>query len=726
MLLVSLLLLLLSNGLTVRKDVSILYSRLGLFILMYCVLSAYASTQFTIIEKGFGLYNGLFSATDITHVFQPLVFITSLIILLLTSFYPRKIYGYISEKINIDRIVSQIINKMAEHYIIIEYALIILFVVLGGSLLQSSGDFMSAYLCIELQSYGLYIICVITRDSEFSTSSGLTYFLLGGVSSCFILFGIAAIYVNSGLSNLDGFYGLTNLTSDNEGFNTWYDSQYINYSLLIISVGLLFKIGAAPFHFWAPDVYDGIPTTVTTFVAIVAKISILVLMLDLVHYTSETVAKTTFDWTTGILISCLLSLIIGTVLGLSQTRIKRLFSYSTISHVGFILLALGVNTIESSKAFIFYLIQYTFANLDAFVILVSIGFSLYLYANNNLVFIKLKDKNYSPIQLISQIKGYSYINPILALSLTIVMLSFVGLPPLVGFFSKQMVLSSALDNGFVFLVFISIFTSVIGAVYYLGIIKTMFFDKSDYTTDELEFNTTLSSNLTLISSILTLGILFFILIPDEILNLSDILSIISFTDNTYFVDSSERPDFDNRLHNRFHKAANNWYAVVKSQQNLSNAFDSMGSSERSLRRIYTEVEIQGILEARQEFSSWLEEAKNLSGLGKTDMQKHIEMEVFLDENCKKFDKAVSIAQTISLEKYPEPEDYTAYRKSTVEIYTKLKDAAHINEMLKRLNPAEHTDSATLKRLSIVNPTANTKVNFCSICEWSNKVATFKK
>ena len=223
-------------------------------------------------------------------------------------------------------------------------------------------------------------------------------------------------------------------------------------------------------------------------------------------------------------------MIIGTLLGLTQTRIKRLFAYSTISHVGFILFTLSVNTIKSSKAFIFYLIQYTISNINAFIILVSIGFSLYLYAKEKSSFsIKLKDRNNSPIQLISQLKGYFYINPILALCLTIVMLSFIGLPPLVGFFAKQMVLSSALENGFVFLTLVAVITSVIGAVYYLGIIKTMFFEKSEYVKSKIDFNVTISGNLTLPISIISLLILLFILTANELLYLSNILSIVSFT-----------------------------------------------------------------------------------------------------------------------------------------------------------------------------------------------------
>src|ERR1700744_4654113 len=193
--------------------------------------------------------------------------------------------------------------------------------------------------------------------------------------------------------------------------------------------------------------------------------------------------------------SSLFSLIIGTVVGLSQFRIKRLFAYSTISHVGFILLALSINSIESIQAFIFYLMQYSISNLNAFIILVSIGFSLYYYVNDNDEYKELSDKNNSPIQLISQIKGLFYINPILALSLAITIFSFVGIPPLIGFFAKQMVLSAALDNGYVFLTLVAILTSVIGAVYYLNIIKEIFFYSSEYKINPLIKNLNLKGTI---------------------------------------------------------------------------------------------------------------------------------------------------------------------------------------------------------------------------------------
>jgi NADH-ubiquinone oxidoreductase chain 2 len=175
-------------------------------------------------------------------------------------------------------------------------------------------------------------------------------------------------------------------------------------------------------------------------------------------------------------------------MGLTQFRIKRLYAYSTISHVGFILLALAISSVESTQAFIFYLLQYSISNLNAFVILIAIGFSLYCYTNKNQEIEELTDKENSPIQLVKQLKGYFYINPILALSLTITIFSFAGVPPLIGFFGKQMVLSAALNEGFIILSLIAILTSVIGAIYYLNIIKEMFFSSPEY-----EYNKSLSS-----------------------------------------------------------------------------------------------------------------------------------------------------------------------------------------------------------------------------------------
>lgn len=560
MLIFSVLFLILSNAVTLRRDKSILFSRVSIIVLVYSSLLAFFSLHIISLEAGIGMYGGLFHATSTTQIFHIFIFLISAAILQLTGFYPRRVL--IPEYSSLYKLFvynflyyrTKIINKMGEQFKIIEYPLILLFIITGSVFLVSTSDLVSIFLSIELQSYGLYLLSTIYRNSERATSGGLTYFLLGGLSSCFILLGTSLLYANSGTTNLDGIYvitSLSDLSNDNDNILYWYKSYYINFSLLILSVGFLFKVSAAPFHFWSPDVYDAIPTIVTTFVAIVAKISIFIFFLELVHYTSNSLYNFEFSWTSSLLISSLLSLIIGTVVGLTQLRIKRLFAYSTISHVGFILLALSINSIESIQAFIFYLMQYSISNLNAFVILVSIGYSLYYYVNDDKEFKQLIDKNNSPIQLIKQLKGFFYINSFLTLSFAITIFSFVGIPPLIGFFAKQMVLSAALDNGYIFLTLVGILTSVISAVYYLNIIKLVFFDKPDYEVnpellninlhgnliknnvliEKLTFkvnNIILSSSLTITISVLTLVVILFIFVPQEWLSMANILALIIF------------------------------------------------------------------------------------------------------------------------------------------------------------------------------------------------------
>lgn len=536
MLLTFLFFLLFSNGLTVRPDSSILYSRLTLVIVFYSIVSANKSLHFSYLEKGVSIYGGLFNISSLTQSFQIFIFLLTFFILLMTAYYPRKKYvasfSSMSDILfkNVKQYIS-IINKMSEQFTIIEYALIMLFAITGASLLISSADLASLYLCLELQSFSLYIISSLHRNSESSTGSALTYFLLGALSSCFILLGIALIYANSGLTNLEGLFSIVSDTEKYASFSLWYNHTYFFYSFLLISVGLLFKIAAAPFHWWSPDVYDGVPTIVTTFIAILGKIAILILFLELVHYTSALLYSNSqfYSWTTSLTLSCFFSLIIGTILGLTQERIKRLLAYSTISHIGFILLALLVHTLESYQAFLFYIIQYIFTNLNVFFILIAMGFNLYLFFTNNVEFNNLSEKNNSPIQLISQIKGYFTINPVLSLCLVITMFSFIGLPPLLGFFGKLMVLTSALDNGKILLVLVAIITSVIGAVYYLNVIKTIYFENPEYKKTYIYVDMTLSNMFSITLAIFNLAIIIFIFNPDLLLNLCDLLSLIGYS-----------------------------------------------------------------------------------------------------------------------------------------------------------------------------------------------------
>lgn len=567
MLLTLLVLLLLSNAVTSNKDKSILYSRAVILSLLFIILLLIDNLYVSPLITNIGIYGGLFNITIVSHALNIFIYFVSAIILTLTAFYPRKInlkqfsniFNMFSKKLIYDKNI--ISNKTGEQFRIIEYALIIIFILSGAMFLISTADLVSIFLAIELQSYGLYILSTLYRDSEVATGSGLTYFLLGGLSSCFILLGSALLYSNTGTTSLDNIYIINNICDVKEiiNFQSWYDSSFMHLCIIIMVTGFLFKVSAAPFHFWSPDVYDGIPTIVTTFVAIIAKISIFGFLLGLVYYTESDHAD--FSWKNILMLSSLFSLIIGSVLGLTQSRIKRLFAYSTISHVGFILLALSITTTESIQSYIFYILQYSLANLNAFVILITIGYTLYFYSyKENSEGEKLIDQNNSPIQFINQIKGYFHINPYLAISLSITLFSFVGVPPLMGFFAKQMILSSALDNGYIFMTLIAIITSVIGAGYYLNLIKQIFFYKSDYVkntslfqndnpernnNDKLvalvlsrnngifnsdRFNIsltdiTVNSSLSGIISTLTLLLIVFIFIPMEWFNIITILTI---------------------------------------------------------------------------------------------------------------------------------------------------------------------------------------------------------
>ena len=572
MLIFLLIFLLFSNAITLRRDKSILFSRVVITSLILSSFLAYTNLYLRPLEKGIGIYGGLFNVSIYTITFNIFLFLISAIILTLNGFYPRNIYvpqlssisNVLCKKLSYNKKIISGLN--GEQFRIIEYSLIIVFIISGAVFLISTADLVSIFLSIELQSYGLYILSTLYRESESSTASGLTYFLLGGLSSCFILFGSALLYINSGTSNLDNIYIISNI-SDLQNFpliSYMYQPYYFNISLLMMFTGFLFKVSAAPFHFWTPDVYDGIPTIVTSYVAIVAKISILAFFLEIVYYTNYDFLS--FNWKNILIISSLFSLVIGSILGLTQSRIKRLFAYSTISHVGFMLLALTINTTESIKSYIFYILQYSMSNLNAFIIILAIGYSLYLYVYNDNNKNNSKDNrlavsdNYSPIQLINQIKGYFYVNPFISISLAITLFSFVGIPPIIGFFAKQMILSAAIDSGYVFMALVAILTSVIGAGYYLNLIKQIFFYKNDYivnsnleninvavyeTDDTLESNFSkstkdlkplkiksdnvkISGSLSSSISIITLLLLLFIYTPEEWFSIVSILTLMLF------------------------------------------------------------------------------------------------------------------------------------------------------------------------------------------------------
>jgi len=567
MLIYSIIILILSTAVNNNRDSSILFSRITILALITSLIVLSINLNFNFINEGIILYGGLFMIKSHIFLFILFILMLSIFIIGLNSFNLRKKVPNIniSKQSTTNKIEEKKSNytyenslkddsdfsynhKIRENYIkklnimtheyrIIEYPLIILFCLTGAIFLLCSYDIVSIFLSIELQSYGLYLLCSIHRNSESSINAGLTYFLLGGLSSCIILLGISLLYINTGNTSLENIYMINSISNtfannilyENVNVHSIYTDIYREYTyiqlpLAIMSVGLLFKIGSAPFHFWSPDVYDAIPTNVTTFVAIIAKISILILLFELTFYTDSNIK--TLSWLNNIVLSAVLSLLIGSILGLIQYRIKRLFAYSTISHLGFILLALSINTLESSRALFFYIIQYSLSNLNAFVILITIGYNLYFYVLKKNI--NIKTDNYSPVQFIIQLKGYFHINPMIAISLALTLFSFIGIPPLIGFFGKQMVLIAALDKGYLFITLVAILTSVISAVYYLVLVKFMFFEDSIYKlNNEIyksklfinPYNVSMSSYLSFTISILTLFTLLFMFFDQELIRL---------------------------------------------------------------------------------------------------------------------------------------------------------------------------------------------------------------
>jgi len=324
MLVFGIIVLLLSTAVNNRRDCSILFSRVTMLILINTIIILYVNINVNFLSDGLILYGGLMTIKNHTILFSIFILLLSTFIVSLSSFFPRKIVAnqiIRDNSMKFTSLITIITNKMSDQYRIIEYPLIILFCLTGAIFLISSSDIVSIFLSIELQSYGLYLISSIYRNSESSINAGLTYFLLGGLSSCIILLGMSLLYVNTGNTNLENIYIINNIWNAfsnsliHENIptdNLWvYQTIYTEYTYMqipfaIISVGLLFKIAAAPFHFWSPDVYDSIPTIVTTFVAIIAKISLLLLFLELIFYTDNSL--TTLSWSNNLIISSILSL----------------------------------------------------------------------------------------------------------------------------------------------------------------------------------------------------------------------------------------------------------------------------------------------------------------------------------------------------------------------------------------------------------------------------------
>ena len=473
----------------------ILYVRISSIIFIYAGALSFNAFYIQSIGSGIGIYSGLFQVTTITQFLDFVILIIGGLIL-------------ISWPLNFK---ERIINTWPAA----EYSLIVLFSTFGQILLVSSQDLISMYLSIELQSFGVYILSTIYRDSESATKAGLKYFLLGSLSSCIILLGSGLVYSYSGLTNLESIFQLITVTE-----NTLI-IQGLSLGIVLIFIGYLFKISAAPLHNWAPDVYDDSPTIITIWLTIMPKLSILIFLLEIQSQIGLSLL-TVFSLSIKnlLLISSLLSLIIGSVLGLSQSRIKRLLAYSTISHIGFILLSLAINTEQAIDSFLFYIIQYSLTNLNTFLILIALG---YIIKNNSSTYKPV----FQDIKYITELRGLFFNNPLLSLSLTICLFSMAGIPPLIGFFSKQFVLYSAMQSELYFISIICIIVSVISASYYLKIIKVLHQENTEEVKDNFNLGSIGGVHSFMIST-LTLFILLFILKPSILLNSTQLLALSLF------------------------------------------------------------------------------------------------------------------------------------------------------------------------------------------------------
>jgi len=337
-----------------------------------------------------------------------------------------------------------------------EYVILMILAVTGMMLVVSSYDLIAMYLAIELQSFCMYIIAALKRNSEFSTEAGLKYFILGAFSSGLLLFGCSLVYGFTGTTNYQQLFQILSTIDKTIDLEV---SNAIILGVLFILIGMLFKLSAAPFHLWAPDVYEGAPTSVTAFFAIVPKIAILGLVVRLFSYVFYGLL---LPWQEILILCSIFSMIIGTLGALWQNKIKRLLAYSGIGHIGYMLIGISTGSIEGIYATFFYIVVYIIMTVATFTILLSIR----------------KQGNLSKLKYINDLSGLFISNPQLAFSFSIIMFSMCGIPPLAGFFSKMFIFISAINMEMYFLAIIGVMTSVIASFYYIRIIKLMFFDSA--------------------------------------------------------------------------------------------------------------------------------------------------------------------------------------------------------------------------------------------------------
>ncbi len=352
-----------------------------------------------------------------------------------------------------------------------EYYLLTLFSVLGMMIMVSSNSFLLVYLGLELLSLSLYALVALQRDSKLASESAVKYFVMGGLASGFILYGVSLIYGATGsiiISEVSQFYSQnpSNLISQ--------------FGMVFIVIGLAFKFGAVPFHMWLPDVYHGSPSSITAYISSVPKIAVFGIAVRILMVAF---GQSIGDWSGLILIVALLSIIVGNVVAVVQSNLKRMLGYSAIAHIGYFLLGLVPATDASFSAAMFYIIVYALMTLAGFGIV---------------IFMSVAEKDY---QNVSDLRGLGRYHPWYGLMFTVVMISMAGIPPFIGFWPKLEIFRQLVLNGYVFEAVIAIAFSVVGLFYYLKVVKEMFFsevEESPEITESRSLKVALSFNCILL------------------------------------------------------------------------------------------------------------------------------------------------------------------------------------------------------------------------------------
>lgn len=365
-----------------------------------------------------------------------------------------------------------------------EYPLLVMFSTLGMLVMITANDFITLYVGLELQSLPLYVLAAIQRDNVKSTEAGLKYFILGALSSGMLLYGVSLLYGYAGSTNFD----ILSVALSGDG-------QLligVIVGMVLVLAGLAFKISAVPFHMWAPDVYHGAPTSITAFFAIVPKIAALALLLRVVHGPFEHMVD---QWRQVVIALSVASMALGSIAAIAQTNIKRMLAYSSIGHVGFILLGLAAASSEGVKAIIIYAVIYMLMTAGAFAVVL------------------LMKRKGEMVENIGDLAGLARQQPLLSAAMAILMFSMAGIPPLAGFFSKLFIFQAVIDAQLYALAIVGVIASVIGAYYYLRVIKVMYFDDPP----ELAIDRADDPALKIVLCVSAIAMIGFIIVPSTIM-----------------------------------------------------------------------------------------------------------------------------------------------------------------------------------------------------------------